>query len=187
MLCIVSTCGTSLLANDAPDEIRALLRDTANVIGDGLAPDRRAAAEAYVRERTGQLLGGDLSTVRRLSAELNGILGLYAEQGLGRPDPHDALVLVHSDTYQGGRATSAVHTWLEAQGVHPQAVRVPDLNTAKVDDFGVAMSWLVRWCAERLPGHRAAGYRVVFNVVGGFKSLQGFMQALGMFHADECH
>jgi hypothetical protein len=30
-----------------------------------------------------------------------------------------------------------------------------------------------------------AGYRVVFNLTGGFKSVQGFMQALGMIYADE--
>lgn len=36
-----------------------------------------------------------------------------------------------------------------------------------------------------MPGYRQSHYRVVFNLVGGFKSLQGYMNTLGMFYADE--
>lgn len=47
------------------------------------------------------------------------------------------------------------------------------------------MSDIVKWCDETLPGYRDQGYRVIFSLVGGFKSVQGFMQSLGMFYADE--
>ena len=34
-------------------------------------------------------------------------------------------------------------------------------------------------------GNRDSGYEVIFNLVGGFKSLQGYMQTFGTFYADE--
>lgn len=36
-----------------------------------------------------------------------------------------------------------------------------------------------------MPWRREVGYRVIFNLVGGFKSLQGYMNTFGAFYADE--
>ena len=36
-----------------------------------------------------------------------------------------------------------------------------------------------------MPWRRDSGYRVIFNLVGGFKSLQGYMNTFGAFYADE--
>jgi hypothetical protein len=44
---------------------------------------------------------------------------------------------------------------------------------------------VIRWCQDTLPGYRESGYHIVFNLTGGFKSIQGWMQTLGMFYADE--
>jgi hypothetical protein len=63
--------------------------------------------------------------------------------------------------------------------------RLRDLRTDSLAEFRVAMSELVRWCAETLPGYRAQQWRVIFNLTGGFKSVQGFLQTLALFYADE--
>lgn len=62
---------------------------------------------------------------------------------------------------------------------------VEDLNTGSMESFQLGMNNLVKWCEDVLPGYRQSGYRVIFNLVGGFKVLQGYMQTLGMFYADE--
>ena len=36
-----------------------------------------------------------------------------------------------------------------------------------------------------MPWRRDSGYKVIFNLVGGFKGLQGYMQTFGTFYADE--
>jgi CRISPR/Cas system-associated protein Csm6 len=47
------------------------------------------------------------------------------------------------------------------------------------------MKELIRWCEETIPGYRDHGYRVIFNLTGAFKSLQGYLNIMGMFYADE--
>ncbi len=47
------------------------------------------------------------------------------------------------------------------------------------------MADLVKWCEDELRGYRESGYRIYFNLTGGFKSVQGFLQTLAMFYADE--
>ncbi|MBK8043622.1 MAG: hypothetical protein IPK21_13770 [Haliscomenobacter sp.] len=47
-----------------------------------------------------------------------------------------------------------------------------------------AIKDLLKWCDETLPGYRTAGYEIIFNLTGGFKSLQGYLNTIGMFYAD---
>lgn len=47
------------------------------------------------------------------------------------------------------------------------------------------MADLAQWCATELVAYRENGYRILFNLTGGFKSIQGFLQSLAMFYADE--
>jgi hypothetical protein len=47
------------------------------------------------------------------------------------------------------------------------------------------MTDLAQWCGEYVAPLRGRHTEIVFNLTGGFKSLQGFMQTLGMFYADE--
>ncbi len=97
----------------------------------------------------------------------------------------DQHVLLATDTWLGESTARIVADILERYGHSAEVKRVRDLRTDDPDSFRWAMSDLVAWCAETLKGYRDAGYRVVFNLTGGFKSVQGFMQALGMVYADE--
>ena len=64
-------------------------------------------------------------------------------------------------------------------------IRIDDLNTSSLEEFRLGIDELIKWCVGTLPGYRASGYKIVFNLVGGFKALHGYMQTLGMFYADE--
>lgn len=59
-----------------------------------------------------------------------------------------------------------------------------NLRTSSDKDFSHGIRELINWCGC-LDSCRFQGYRVVFNLVGSFKALQGFMTAIGMFYADE--
>ena len=180
---IVSTCGTSLLTNGASGELGGVLRRTANDREGELSPEDKKTLDARMAECGQRLERSSLEEARNLSAELNGLLGFYEGQpSRGREDEQ---IFVHTDTYQGERTAEMLRAWGVAQGMVASTLRVGSLNTKRLEDFHEGMGHLVEWCQETLPGYRETGYRVIFNLVGGFKTLQGFMQTLGMFFADE--
>ena len=181
---IVSTCGTSLLTNDAGSGLRTLLTGFANRSKPEDVPTEQrqriqqhldARREEFTRET-------DLQRLMELSAELNGLIRFYGGNPSAARDQH---ILLATDTWLGESAARVVADVLERHGHLVEVKRVRDLRTDDPDSFRWAMSDLVAWCAETLKGYRDAGYRVVFNLTGGFKSVQGFMQALGMIYADE--
>lgn len=69
--------------------------------------------------------------------------------------------------------------------VEAQVERRIDLQTRDLDAFRIAMSELVEWCETNIPLYRQRKYRIIFNLTGGFKSVNGFLQALAMIYADE--
>jgi putative CRISPR-associated protein (TIGR02619 family) len=182
-LLIVSTCGTSLLTNGAPKELGTLLRKTANAKKENLTTETQSLIDNRISNRKAALGSATLDEARDLSAELNGLLGLYDEDlSRAKGDHH---IFLHTDTYQGEAVAETLAHWSRGKGLISETLRIDRLNAARIDDFHEGMANLANWCANTLPGYRSSGYRIVFNLIGGFKSLQGFMQTLGMFHADE--
>ncbi len=47
------------------------------------------------------------------------------------------------------------------------------------------MKELIKWCEENIFGYRNCGYRIIFNLAAAFRSLQGYLNIMGMFYADE--
>lgn len=94
-------------------------------------------------------------------------------------------MLVHTDTYQGERVASLLSEWCDKENVRSQLIPVHGLNTRTLDEFREGIGNLMKWCQNTLPGYKTSGYKIIFNLVGGFKSLQGYMQTLGMLFADE--
>ena len=180
---IVSTCGTSILTNQSNTDLRALLTQTTNHKEEALPSEQQTAIDHRVEEQKVRLLGESLSNVRSLSAELNGVIGFYDGQlDRGRSDRH---ILIHTDTYQGAAAADVIREWMQTKGLTATCERVPELSTASLEAFQMGMNHLVSWCDNTVPGYRKSGFHVAFNLVGGFKSIQGFMQTLGMFYSDE--
>jgi putative CRISPR-associated protein (TIGR02619 family) len=186
---IVSPCGTSILTNDTPKELRGLLFKTANMKEEELTPDQKRVIDGHCQQRRDLLLaeGKDLAVAKDISAELNGIITYYEanlpQGGTGAPDQH---YLVVSDTYQGAQVGEMVEAWLKQYALTVVQTTFDDLSTNNRETFRGAMSALIQWCDQTLTGYRDSGYHVVFNLTGGFKSVIGFLQAVGMFYAHEC-
>lgn len=178
--CIVSTVGTSLLTNGASPATVALLRDTANFAVKDYSSDKLRQVDERILEVRQQLDASGTVEVRRRSAELNGILALAAS------DSADIHYLLCTDTYQGRQAAEVVRNWLATHGCQTVAAQPLDgLNTASQEEFAAGIDSLLHWCDQTLPNLRRQGYRITFNLVGGFKSWQAYAQTLGMVYADE--
>lgn len=184
---IVSTIGTSLLTNHGKGNVNTLLRDTANLQLKELSLEQRETIDSLARELDIEFSGAGNEELRRASAELNGILGYYGDEINNKQSlTKDIHFLLTTDTYQGQKAASLVENRLHSLGVGIVEVLVPPgLSTRNHGSFSLGINHVVQWCEETLPGYAGAGYRIVFNLVGGFKSLQGYMNTLGMFYAHE--
>jgi putative CRISPR-associated protein (TIGR02619 family) len=192
MKLIVSTCGTSIFTNNSSPEIREILNKYTNYSYDeihGIPEKDRETIDEHISRKAQEIdQTNDLQEISRMSAELNGIIRIYNNQ---IPNPQnknnqDFHFLVHSDTYLGTKAAEIVENWLRRRFNQVQSCSIRNLRTDTIENFRAAVTELVKFCYETIKGYRERRYHVIFNLTGGFKSVQGIMQTLGMFYADEC-
>ena len=186
---IVSTCGTSLLTNGADGDMRRLLVAQANTKEQNIGRSLRDQIDDWIEQRRTHLLNANDKEAARLSAELNGLLAYYEAAGGEVPPNHrDQHWLMVTDTYLGQRSFECIGGWLEGRFGQPATkVTAGGLNTSSLVDFRAALADIVKQLDDLdLSRWRHQGYRVVFNLTGGFKSVNGFMQTVGMLFADEC-
>jgi len=179
---IFSPCGTSLLTNGATNEQRSLINRYANAQqANTLPPDDLQQLQNRITQVRDNLLAADLDTSAKMSAELNTIIKLYAGQLDRQQDQHWLLC---TDTWLGYETAQLVREKLQAHKLSAQIYRQKDLQTGNLASFQLALSELVKWCEENIAPCRQQ-YHVIFNLTGGFKSIQGFLQTLAAFYADE--
>ncbi|MGI0493500.1 putative CRISPR-associated protein [Alkalinema pantanalense CENA528] len=185
---VISTIGTSLLTNrvdrNNPDEKtwQTELRDEANLSMKVTSIQVQGLIQR-LKERAEQQLGKGIAAVRRASAELNGIYGLYDED-LSQAK-QDMQWLIATDTAQGCVTAEIVEAYLRQQGLTQVEIYMPkELSTASTEHFSEGVDDLISWLQQTIEPLRDR-YEVIFNLVGGFKSLQGYMNTIGMFYADE--
>jgi CRISPR/Cas system-associated protein Csm6 len=178
---ILTSVGTSLLTNNA-GPLTTLLRDTANLRESDLPIDQRQAIDGRIATVRDLLSAADLVQRRRCSAELNGLHGLCGE----RLVPDDLHFLLATDTYQGRATADLLCDDLKAHGASSVQVVVPKcLSTRSQADFTSGIREVIRFCEETFGPCHKARVPVLFNLVGSFKSLQGYLNTIGMFYADE--
>lgn len=177
---VVSTVGTSLLTNGADPALLALLRRTANARPRDLKPDELGPLQSVVAARRERLRQADLVQVRRLSAELNGLLALPDVLDRDAFSSEFHHLLVTSDTAQGHATGELIRDWIRARDGEVEIASVPDLRTDSLASFRVALSDLAARLIERLQGQR-----VILNLTGGFKSVNAYLQTLAMLQGWE--
>lgn len=186
---VVSTVGTSLLTNQIdrsnPEEKSwyAQLRDAANFKFDQISQTVTDIIQVLKQRALSVLKQSSIAKIREASAELNGIYGLYqADLSLGK---HDRHYLLATDTAQGQTTAEVVKTFLQNQGIHyTEVVTPPGLSTVNTQTFAAGIDELIVWLRKTLAPERGR-HQICFNLVGSFKSLQGYMNTIGMFYADK--
>lgn len=182
----VVTCGTSILTNGASETDRIFLRENANKLEQDYSPEERDRLENIAASRRETLLGeSDEARICRCSAELNGFLNYRRANLTAQHSAGDMAYFVCTDTFQGKLTAGILADWSRKHEMAADVVKVEDLNTASVESFHNGVNNLIEWCRTTLPASRERGSRIVFNLIGGFKTLQGYMQTLGMLYADE--
>jgi putative CRISPR-associated protein (TIGR02619 family) len=176
---LVSTCGTSIFTNEACPEDRAWLAKIANK--KQLDKNELSRLQGIVAARKGLILEANEEKRRQLSAELNGIAAVQNRWKENRMEHY----LIHSDTAIGKASAEIVQNSIQQSNV--QLLSTGGLCTDDAPSFRTAMSDLTsQLIEEMLPGYRGKGYRVIFNLTGGFKSVNAYLQAVGMLYADHC-
>ena len=188
---VISTVGTSVLTNQIErdiddDDCYERLQQTANYT-DKEIQDYLEIKQiiSELKERAEKELSSNYTEkIRQASAELNGIYGLYNEQiEHGIPDTH---LLVTTDTAQGRVAAEVVESFLKSKGLTNISTHAqPGLSTASSDIFVEGMAKLFPSMQETIKKWKKSKYTICFNLVGGFKALQGYFNTIGMFYADE--
>ncbi len=181
---ILSPCGTSFLTNGSTDAQRKAIYKYANAkTSADIPPDDLTLLEDRIREVQSKLAQATVEEAARMSAELNGIIKFY---GGKLQDFQDFHCLLCTDTWLGEQTARLVESWLRQSGfVNLDVHRQSDLQTASLMEFQSALSDLVHWAESTIVGYRESGYLIIFNLTGGFKSVQGFLQTLATFYADE--
>jgi putative CRISPR-associated protein (TIGR02619 family) len=180
---VLSTVGTSLLTNAAADPaLKPLIFKHANASDWSAMPEAdRPALRAHIDAVDARLGTADPKEAARMSAELNGVLTWAAESA----SPADQHVLVASATVLG-RATADLATrWLSRHGYAATTHNAAELQTGDSAAFRRAMSALLSWVGEQVNFYREGGYKVTFNLCGGFKGPNGFLHSVGALYADE--
>lgn len=182
---ILSTIGTSLLANQVSGDQRKQLFEVSNCQKEQYSSTLLGLLEYVQGTLDTKLASASIADLRRMSAELNGILGIYG--GTWPEALNDTHILIATDTYQGKLTAEAIEGYLRKVGFQSVIVYTPNgLTTENKDSFIGGMRRLLRWMDGDLniEGYKEQGYEVVFNLTGGFKSLQGYLNTIGMFYAD---
>jgi putative CRISPR-associated protein (TIGR02619 family) len=180
---IVSVVGTSILTNAARGnpQLHTLIRSHANQAAHDDVPAADAAAlDALIARAADALAHASPSEAAELSAELNTLQRLLVDAAGAQHH-----VLISTGTWLGYACAEMVQAWLQPRSSAVELMRVSDLRTTTLEELQLAFADVARWCDLTIPGYRAAGYRIVFNLTGGFKAVQGFMQTLAYFYADE--
>lgn len=173
-LLLVSTCGTSLLTNGSSLEDRGWLTAIANDVEVDAA-----RLTPIVHARREGLNAADEAGRRKTSAELNGVGAV-----IDRYQPKQVFhLLVHTDTVLGKATADLVQ---EVLGSQTLLVSAGGLRTNDLASFREALADLTRQLDALVQSYREQGWFVVFNLTGGFKSLNGYLQTLAMISADRC-
>jgi len=118
--------------------------------------------------------------LKRLSAELNALITFYD----GKFDNKDIHMLFHTDTYIGERVAEILNYFLQSKGLNSLKFKAKDLNTASLEEFQISLSDVIKDLSEILNGYKG-NYEIIFNLTGGFKSVNSFLQTMATLWADK--
>ncbi len=177
---ILSPCGTSLFTNRKTLFEGDISKD-ANMNENELPSEKLDDFLKTIMSIEDELMKADRKKRRKMSAEINALYALEPN-GLRSDTVH---LLIETDTFFGQQTARIIKELLENEGVqNVQIIHIGGLRTRELSEFRFALADLVKKLDETLPGYRKSDYEIVFNLTGGFKSIQGFLQSVAPFYAD---
>jgi len=127
--------------------------------------------------------------LREKSAELKAYLLYRRNNSLSKSVNH---ILITTDTFYGSNGSKVadllkfvLENRFEDTVIYYEPIK--DLRTSSLEEFHWALKELVAKLLKdlRIENYKEIGYRVVFNLTGGFKSVNSFLQTVASLYADE--
>ena len=180
---IFSTVGTSSVTNKNKEAKR--INELSNKTGIDLSVEEREFLDRQIEERKQMMLdyvnNNNINDLKELSAELNGIISYYGDN-LNSNNLNDNHILLSTDTYIGNKTAELIGEILRKLGFEETyVIDIEKLNTKNTDNFREGLINL----RKTINNYKDKEYRKIFNLTGGFKSVNAFLNILGMFYADE--
>lgn len=185
---VVSTVGTSLLTNQIDvytdsEKYFTHIQETANDREEEINDKaKKTIIDLKIRADNSLYKAKNTKQIRDASAELNGIYGLYdgnLEQG--KSDIH---WLIATDTYQGQITAQIVKDFLDKEGITAYIQSPKKLSTLSTERFSYGIDELLEWWDATFLAYKDS-HKIYFNLVGGFKALQGYANTIGMLYGAE--
>jgi len=184
---ILSPCGTSLLTNNSDPEIRKIIVKYANAgSSDEISESDLIELKNRIKAVEEIFVNANYEQAACMSAEINGIIKFYG--GNLANGANDSHLLLSTDTWLGEQTANLVKLWLANNLSGSAQIRVhrqKDLQTSDLESFQIALSDLVKMMDDEIKDWKKSGYNIIFNLTGGFKAIQGFLQSIANFYADE--
>lgn len=179
---LVTTCGTSLLTNNSGED-RGCLTKLANVTKQDLAKNSDSDSLVARIEKNARkaLEGKNQEAIRKASAELNG-----AVLAMRHPTSCIDHLLVYSDTALGERCANLVREYMPGECKSIVLLTAGGLRTDDVANFRAALDDLTKRLLELIDGYIKKGYEVCFNLSGGWKSVNAYLQGIAMLRGIPC-
>lgn len=114
-----------------------------------------------------------------LSAEINSLLKY------NRFEKNDIHTLLCTDTYLGKKASELVEVFLKSKNLTVNIYTQKDLRTDEIENFHIALADLTENLSQELQGYIDSNYEIVFNLTGGFKSVNSFLQTMASLYANK--
>jgi len=182
MTYILTTCGLSILTNGLKESFKPKdIFKNSNLLKKEIDKEILDIFEKEIEILKQKILTFNLDELKKLSAELNALI-CYYENGFGK---NDYYKLLHTDTYLGQKTAEIIEYYLKSQGLTVDSYSPKDLKTSNLEEFHIALSDLVKDLSEELDGYRNSGYKIVFNLTGGFKGVNSFLQTMASLYANE--
>lgn len=187
---IVTTAGTSLLSNqihraNEPDWGKRLT-DMAHQKKDELSSESEQILNTLKNRAVDAINTANNQELRKFSAELNALVSLYEEQFLNYSNSkNDYHIIISSDTAPGRTTSEILKQFLDKNGFITDCPSIAGLDALDSLTYRKGVYGLIDYFDNQLPNYKEAGYQIIFNLSGGFKSLAGYLTSLGMLYANE--
>jgi putative CRISPR-associated protein (TIGR02619 family) len=182
---ILTSCGLSLLTN----YLKKMDIDTKSVYKysnnseNEIDKEFKKIVDDSLEKLKNEILNETFSNdeLKNFSAEMNSILSFY-KNNFNKKDIH---LLLFTDTYFGKKVAEVLKVFLENKGVTVIEFLAQDLKTSNIEEFQLALSEIVKRLSDEINGYKQNGYNIIFNLTGGFKSVNSFLQTMASLYADK--
>ncbi|WP_413173182.1 putative CRISPR-associated protein [Anabaena azotica] len=189
---VITTVGTSLLTNqidrssDEENDWYEKLLETANYSDEEMLNSEHIIdIIEELKARAKNKLDGDIEDFRKASAEINGIYGLGLYDKNIEQAKLDHHCLIYTDTAQGRYCAIMLENFLQSKGINNTLLLSSEnFSTDSNEQFMEGIANLVPILKQKIFDDYK-GYTICFNLVGGFKAMQGYFNTIGMLYADE--